>query len=497
MKPFESSSRKMKGFFRQKLPKKRIAYLHGVVATSSRLVITGQLFDHSTTDGQLKEAWDPFLSLPVSLKNAIRPVSDIGISRSENVSIEIEIIRSDDENRRPLYRSSAVRSDANGAFHCNVGEEVTLPVGSYVASAYEIRNGRETDGGEPLGSVKIEILPDDYSGYIVTSDIDRTFLDTNLESTAGLLETLFETPEFKTPLPGMAEFYRQLLAGSDLPLYFISASPYFYRRTLLATFLHNGIDPAGLFLKPISDSLDSIVRKALFSIMNIENYLAEGIRKAFERSMKFLGSSMQSFFDQVAYKLTLLLKNRIVQPTGAKEILIGDNSESDYFIFSLYQILLQGGVRGEELVQYLYHLRFNEREAFTSDTARQIAALVEQNLAVHGKINSIDAIWINLAETEPDEYTMNRQIETSLPVVQREGAASRPVRAYCGSFELSLFALDTGILDLDKFGRIWNRLKNREEAPNQMTELARQLVESFPFQNVDAASLLAVIEAAG
>ncbi len=60
---------------------------------------------------------------------------------------------------------------------------------------------------------------------------------------------------------------------------------------------------------------------------------------------KFLGASYQSLFDQMSYKLSILLYDRIYQPTSSKEILLGDNTESDYMIFTLYQLICLGKSR--------------------------------------------------------------------------------------------------------------------------------------------------------
>ena len=119
-------------------------------------------------------------------------------------------------------------------------------------------------------------------------------------------------------------------------------------------------------------AFDSIMKKFTETMLNLNDFLGQGVGASVERTLKFLGSSVMSLFDHVSYKLITLLENRLMQPTDAREILMGDNKESDFFIFSLYQTLLLGEITGEELESYLYRLNFLDRESLTRDAAKRI-----------------------------------------------------------------------------------------------------------------------------
>lgn len=483
--------------FRSGKLSRRIAFLNGCSGQADRIIITGQFFEVPVTEGQMEEAWEPFLNLPLSSLRTIRPVTDIRISRLKGFSLCIVITKGlDSEPQSALFKSEPIKTDENGVFRIAPGH--TLPPGELIVRVFEIHDFGSGDLTETgcVGAGKIRVLPNDYDGVIVISDIDRTFLNTNIASTRGMIETLFETPDRKSPLIGMPEVYR-LLNQISIPLFFLSASPHFYRRTLLSVFHLHGIDPTGLHLKSLIDSLDGIINKILFSVTNFEKFIGEGIRQAFSRSMKFLGSSYQSFFDQVAYKLTALLEHRLMQPTGAREILIGDNSESDFFIFSVYQILLMGDLKPEETERYLYDLRFHGRDAFTSDSAKRIAALASENLLLHGPVNAVEAVWINLAEAEPDEYLMLKQIHESLPesVPTRIERLVEP-RACCGSIDFALLAYDSGVFKREHLVQFRNSLFDREDRGEVelLHKKAEMLIDTLKFQDKTGEEVLEIFQ---
>lgn len=111
----------------------------------------------------------------------------------------------------------------------------TLPPGKYIFQirfrkldsyrqftkdiAYLNQKGKSEISGQSLiGKGKLRILPENFNGYVTTSDIDQTYLATDIHSNKGKLSTLFETPQQKLPLPGMPALYREIrLATEDSP----------------------------------------------------------------------------------------------------------------------------------------------------------------------------------------------------------------------------------------------------------------------------------------
>ena len=165
-------------------------------------------------------------------------------------------------------------------------------------------------------------LPKDYSGYVVISDIDKTYLATQIDSIGGLLKTAFETAEAKDNIPGFSIALRALRRGGSAdpqanPIYFVSASPPQMQATLMAKMELDGIEHDGIVFK---DQLQHV------------------------RSRDF-----KKLKEQIGYKLEALLLLWLELPHTCKLILFGDDSESDPAIYSLFCDILGGVVRGSTL----------------------------------------------------------------------------------------------------------------------------------------------------
>jgi len=474
--------------------------------------VTGQIVDIPVTDHQKKQKWNYIHSLPENILRSIRPIMDVGISYLKNPYLKMEILAADSiekaGNAEIVYKSLPFYGDSVGFFRETVKKK--LEPGIYLAKIYSLKHSEDEDDDDDedgddtpekaseqvsdeksvLGYGKLTVLPEDFKGMIVTSDIDQTFLNTPLDSIPGLIETLFETPRFRTPIPGMPAFYRAIQEGKNYPLYFLSASPHFYRRTLSVLFSMHGIDPSGLYLKSFAGTLDGIVKKIISSAMNLDKILEGGVKHAFDRSVKYLGSSMYNLVDQVSYKLVALLEHRLTQPTDAREILIGDNIDSDYFIFMLYQFLLISEIEGSSLHKYLYELRFLDREAFTSDSADRVGELVKKNHALHGRVNSVSAVWINSASEENKEDLLKKTL-AKIPEDLSIGGKLVPFQIYENVLELLLIAIDTGLIDSSQFKKIWSELEGRTfKGITFSRQFAEESIRSFPFCNILSETLL-------
>lgn len=487
--------------------KKRIALVNGSCGQGGRIEICGQVVDIPVTEMHIKEEWDHLHPLPRSQKVTIRPIQDFGMTGVRRPRLQVEILRGKLKNATEAELAAAevvtttpvFTGDDNSFFSVRVEER--LPPGDYtiriilrgvdslrqsVADLSFIGNSNSLilKKDIPIGYGHLCILPDDYRGLLITSDIDQTYLDTHIGSSQGLLGTLFETPDSKMALPGMPEFYRQISKYSGgVPLIFISASPHFFRRTLKSVLEYHEIEFTALNLKYLMSTIDSIVRKTMQTVTHFPDLLSSGVSQAVERSFKFLGSSIQSLYDQIAYKLTTLLENRLMQPTGAREILLGDNTESDFFIFTLYQYIITGKLESSQLENYLYHLVFQDREALTRDAAKRIVELGRENIARHGRINSVHRVWINLAYQNPDEAEMRRMVQGALPEgISLNFAAADGIVLFSGctgGIGFSLAALDDELIDLAQFRKIWDSIRNSndERMPGE-NALVRTIRES-------------------
>ncbi|MBW7859034.1 MAG: hypothetical protein H3C43_12250 [Leptonema sp. (in: Bacteria)] len=484
--------------------RRRIALLNGACGTSDRVRVEGEILDVPVLQSHLNEPWSHTAMLPKSLMRRFRAVQDAGITPVRSPKLKIEVLAADSvnpETDEPLFVWNNVSPKGATRFSIEVKDHDFIPPGQYLLrfsllGVDSIRqhvtdlaylgtgSSQYSQKNTMVGFGRLRVLADDFTGILITSDIDQTFLNTKIESRQGLVDTLFERIESKEPLPGMDTFYRQLRTH-NLPLFFISASPNFFRRTLESVFEQFQISHDGLFLKNLLGPLNNIARKGLEILANLEEYVGQNINQAMERSAKFLGSTMQSMVDQIAYKLTVLLEQRTMMPTQSQEILIGDNTESDYFIFTVYQYLLLGNINGDEVEDYFYHLNFHNREAVTRDSAKRIRALVETNIQIHGKTNPVKAVWIHRALPEMNQTKMIASLMPAMPKLESllEAGLILPPVDYKNAFELSLLSLNQKLIEPESVVKVAAACKDKILRDERLDiEVLNQTIDNFKFK---------------
>jgi hypothetical protein len=195
---------------------------------------------------------------------------------------------------------------------------------------------------QPLFDLKmpdnLSSLPKDYSGPVFISDIDKTYLATQIDTVSGLIRAALETAERKANVPGFSIILRALRRGAGVdptvnPLVFLSASPPQLEKKLISKMSLDGIEFDGIIFK---------------------NQLAH-VRKAELRKLK----------EHVAYKLYALLRLREFLPANSDWYLFGDDSETDAFVFSLFSDILVGSVHGKDLIELLRFLGVHRTEAIS------------------------------------------------------------------------------------------------------------------------------------
>lgn len=409
--------------------KKRIAVCAGAIGKEDRVHLHGQIVDAGIRDPfDVDGIIDYVTGLFNGEEDIITPFLDFSLAPVRKPLLKLLISKED----MIVFESPSITGSKDGFFSYDLKEPI--PPGSYMihvvfqgSDSYRqqtrdfafINSHRNTTINDytVIGMAKLQVLPKEYNGYITTSDIDQTYLATKLESKGGKIATLFETPEQKLPLPGMPTLYAELKKNTNnSPLGFISASPHFFRRSLAATIRKDGIEADMLNLKYLNGTIQSMIDKLLNSAFNLDDLFREGFTPGFNRIKKFWYSSYQSLFDQLTYKLSTLLNNRLFQPTYSKEILMGDNTESDYLIFTLYQLILLDKISGKGLEDYLYNLYFLGRNAVTRDNAIRIKKLASECVDVHGPVNSVDLVLINMSYMGPMEDEMEIHLNRALPL---------------------------------------------------------------------------------
>jgi hypothetical protein len=409
--------------------KKRLAICSGAVGREGRVLIQGQVVDAGIRDPfDVNGMIDYVTGLFNGEEDLITPFLDFSLSSVRKPVLKFRILR----GTEVLYQSPLFTGNKNGFFQMDL--RIPLPPGSHIlevlfqgSDSYRqqtsdlafINSHRQTTINDytVIGKAKVHILQHDYSGYLITSDIDQTYLATKLETKGGKLATLFETPEQKLPIPGMPELYGEIKKSTEgSPLCFISASPHFFRRSLAATIRKDGIEADTLSLKYLNGTIQGMIDKTFSSVFNLDDLFREGLKPGLDRIKKFWYSSYQSLFDQLTYKLSTLLQNRLYQPTHCKEILMGDNTESDYLIFTLYQLILLELISGKELEDYLYELHFLGRNAVTRDNAIKIKKLASECIATHGQVNPVKLVLINQSHIGLEPNEMKEHIDRALPI---------------------------------------------------------------------------------
>jgi hypothetical protein len=201
--------------------------------------------------------------------------------------------------------------------------------------------------------------------YIARWDLDKTYLQTEYATLRDLVRTAFERPEQKRTVPGAATLLREI-AATGASVHILSGSPEQLRAKLEEKLRLDGARWDTFTLKP-----------------NLRNVLRLRFR---------------AVRDQVGYKLPALLAARATLssskgPDGGllREVLIGDDAESDALVYSLYADVLAGQVTTTQLENILTHAAAY-KDAI-ADAIRN-ARLVERG-------NAVERILIHLDRQSP------------------------------------------------------------------------------------------------
>ncbi|MGC4091550.1 MAG: hypothetical protein QM756_27450 [Polyangiaceae bacterium] len=151
--------------------------------------------------------------------------------------------------------------------------------------------------------------------FITRWDLDKTYLRSRFDTLSDLVSSALEKIEQKRTVPGATAVLREL-GKSGGRVHILSGSPRQMKGKLSAKLRLDGVDWDELTLKP---NLSNLLRMRLYALR-----------------------------DQLGYKLPELLDARVrdEQRFGSglklREVLVGDDSESDAFVYSLYADLIFG-----------------------------------------------------------------------------------------------------------------------------------------------------------
>ncbi len=201
-------------------------------------------------------------------------------------------------------------------------------------------------------------------------DLDKTYLDTKIDSLSGIFNAAVEKALNKKNVPGtnallsaLSDYRTQILSRDNFPIYFITASPPQMEERISEKFALDHIQPYGCFYKD-----------------NLAN-LRPG---RFWRLTK-----------QVGYKLQALMQLRTRLPEQIKQICWGDDSETDAIIYNLYSDICSRRLGPQEIRAILEKLHVSGDQV---DTILQFQSEIPE-------YDPLEKIYINLAiDTDADYY---------------------------------------------------------------------------------------------
>lgn len=210
----------------------------------------------------------------------------------------------------------------------------------------------------------------DSADVVYVWDLDKTYLDTSIDSLSGLFYTIFEKAFAKKNVPGtpdlirsLARFRKKHFNEQDFPLFFVSASPPQMESKIYEKFVLDEIQPIGMFYK---DNLKNLAPK------------------------KFLFLKKQ-----VGYKVQSLLQLRTRLSKNVQMICFGDDSESDATIYNLFSDICARRQTESQLTALLDSLGVNYA---------QIDEILRLQSVIHIQ-DPVEKIYINLAtDTDPEYY---------------------------------------------------------------------------------------------
>jgi hypothetical protein len=160
-------------------------------------------------------------------------------------------------------------------------------------------------------------------------DLDKTYLRSEFDTLRQLWRTARERGEDKVEVPGVPEVLKGLRAAADrrgrgLGIYFVSASPPQIGRAIRDKLALDGVPYDGIVFK---DQLERLRR-----------------------------GKLRQLREHVGFKLAALLRGRLEAPADTRELLFGDDWESDPLTYSLYADLLDGTLSAEQLGGFLVRI---------------------------------------------------------------------------------------------------------------------------------------------
>lgn len=254
-------------------------------------------------------------------------------------------------------------------------------------------------------------------------DLDKTYLDTSIDSLSGLVQTIFEKAFTKKNVPGtpslirsLARYRKKHFNEEHLPLFFVSASPPQMESKIYEKFIIDEIKPIGMFYK---DNLRNLAPKRLLFLKK-----------------------------QVGYKVQALMQLRSRLSKNVRMLCFGDDSESDAIIYNLFSDICARRHTESQLTNLLEDLGVTY-------------AQIDEILRLQSEIpiqDPVEKIYINLAtDTDPEYYLK----------------FGRRTFATYNTFQMAMDLVQDQRLSLEELGVVIDVLTQKYKQTNE------QLISSF------------------
>ncbi len=201
-------------------------------------------------------------------------------------------------------------------------------------------------------------------------DLDKTYLDTSIDSLSGLMQTVLEKAFTKKNVPGTPDLIRSLsryrkknFQDENFPLFFVSASPPQMESKVYEKFTIDDIHPVGMFYK---DNLRNLSPKRILFLKK-----------------------------QIGYKIQSLMQLRTRLSKEVRMICFGDDSESDATIYNLFSDICARRHTEAQLSDLLADLGVNFGQIDEILRLQNIVPIQDP----------VEKVYINLAtDTDPEYY---------------------------------------------------------------------------------------------
>ena len=335
------------------------------------------------------------------------PLAQLSQDELKNTAVDLTLIQEDTGERTDL---GPLTSGPEGYFDALIDTAALgLTPGQYTLEVQH--NGRVA------GTTRARLLATDDTQIVIRSDVDLTYLDTDFQSSSGILELMIQKSDDRVALAAMETVYQNLRGDDDRPLTFLSGSPRFFKRILEGKMALDGVQHDGLVLKPFKDIV----------VNNITEFEPQEIVEDLE--------------EQIGYKLDALLRLRLELPPNTREILMGDDSEADHVIYAIYHRFTSGQLDTPGL---LGELRGLGVVPFWLDRIEAVAPQVE---ALVADTAPVVAIYINETGRSHSPFPVED--------FDLDGLS----RYHTGAWPLALDLFEEGILGEDDLRDIATRLQ--------------------------------------